>query len=59
MHLTLYNPLGQPVQVLANENLPAGRQRIGWERPASVAAGLYYYRLRIGERFLAQPVVLR
>ncbi len=59
VQLTLYNPLGQPVQVLADENLPAGRQRIGWERPASVAAGLYYYRLQVGGRFVARPVVLR
>ncbi|MCO6479925.1 MAG: T9SS type A sorting domain-containing protein [Phaeodactylibacter sp.] len=59
VQLTLYNPLGQPVQQLADENLPADRQRIGWERPASVAAGLYYYRLQFGGRFVARPVVLR
>lgn len=59
VQLTLYNPLGQPIQVLANEQLPAGRQRINWQRPASAAAGWYYYRLQIGERFVAQPVVLR
>ncbi|MCO6477722.1 MAG: T9SS type A sorting domain-containing protein [Phaeodactylibacter sp.] len=59
VNITLYNPLGQPVQELTDENLPAGRQRINWQRPASLPAGLYYYRLQIGERFVARPVVLR
>ncbi|MCB9288985.1 MAG: T9SS type A sorting domain-containing protein [Lewinellaceae bacterium] len=58
VNITLYNPLGQPVQELTDENLPAGRQRIKWQRPASLPAGLYYYRLQIGERFVARPVVL-
>lgn len=59
VNITLYNPLGQPVQVLAGENLPAGHQQINWQRPASAPAGLYYYRLQVGGRFVARPVVLR
>ncbi|MCB0587793.1 MAG: T9SS type A sorting domain-containing protein [Phaeodactylibacter sp.] len=59
VNLTLYNPLGQPLQVLANENMPAGQQRINWERLPSVSAGLYYYHLQVGQQLVSGTVVLR
>ncbi|MCO6477496.1 MAG: T9SS type A sorting domain-containing protein [Phaeodactylibacter sp.] len=58
VQLTLYNSLGQPLQVLADENLPAGEQRMNWERHPSVSAGLYYYCLQVGERMVSGTVVL-
>lgn len=58
VELTLFNGLGQPVGVLTSATLPAGPQRIVWQRPRSVPAGMYYYRLRVGARQVVRSVVL-
>ena len=56
--LTLYTPIGQPLPVLSNEMLPAGRQQFRWRRPVGMPAGLYYYQLRIDQQRIGGTVVL-
>ena len=39
--------------------LDKGLHRIEWEAAARpLPAGMYYYRLRVGDRFVSRPVVL-
>jgi len=60
VQLTIFNPLGQAIETVWNAPLPNGEHRLIWKtKPGLLPSGLYYYRLRIGNRFVARPVVLK
>jgi hypothetical protein len=60
--LTLYNVLGQIVDVLVDRKLPAGHHAISWEGSDShgrqIASGVYYYRLTTKEFSETRKLVL-
>ena len=59
--LTIYNVLGQPLRRVWTGPLPAGEHRLTWDgrdaqgRP--VAAGVYVYRLQVGEQMHTRKMV--
>ena len=54
VELAIYNVLGQPVRQVWNGPLAAGEHRLGWDgrdgQGEAVAAGVYLYRLQMGEQ---------
>lgn len=59
VQLSVFNQLGQEVQTLADQRMAKGAHRVEWNTTArQLPAGMYYYRLRVGDRFVARPVVL-
>ena len=54
VELAIYNVLGQPVRQVWAGSLAAGEHRLGWdgrnEQGQSVAAGVYLYRLQVGDQ---------
>lgn len=64
VHLTVYNILGQRVKTLIDEERPVGRYTATWdsrdEGGRHVASGLYFYRLRVGDRHgVGKGLILR
>jgi polyhydroxybutyrate depolymerase len=58
VQLSLLNTLGQPVARIADQELPRGKHRLEWQAEGNaLPAGLYFYRLRIGDRLVSRPVV--
>ena len=59
--LTIYNVLGQPVRQVWNGPLAAGEHRLTWDgrdgQGQSVAAGVYLYRLQVGEQTRLRKMV--
>jgi len=56
--LQLISPLGQTVANLFEGRLPAGDQRITLDATsASIPSGLYFYRLRVGDRLTSGQIV--
>ena len=55
VELTVYNVVGQPVRTLVAEHQSAGRYVVEWDATNdsghSLAAGMYFYRLQVGEEF--------
>jgi hypothetical protein len=51
--LKVYNILGQVVNTLVDETLPAGNHSVSWngknERGTDVASGVYFYRIKAGD----------
>ncbi len=47
--LKIFNILGEEVETLVSEKLPAGKYSYDWSRPAGIASGLYLYRLSAKE----------
>jgi len=45
VELTVYNTLGQKVQILVNEEMPPGRYKVNFNG-SSLASGIYYYILK-------------
>jgi|GEM_PF-224400 len=59
VQLSIFNQLGQEVQTIADQRMAKGAHRVEWNTAArQLPAGMYYYRLRVGDRFVSQPVVL-
>jgi hypothetical protein len=50
--LTVYNVLGEEVEVLLERALPAGRHHVVWDA-SGMASGVYFYRLLAGEKFIS------
>jgi hypothetical protein len=54
VRLAVYNLLAQEVAVLLDETRPKGRHRVAWDgndaRGQPVPAGVYWYRLEVGDR---------
>jgi len=60
VRITMYNQLGQPVKVLADDRLGVGQHQIKWAPGGQLLpSGVYYYRLQIAGRFVSGRVVLR
>ena len=61
VELAIYNVLGQPVRQVWNGALTAGEHRMGWdgrdEQGQAVAAGVYLYRLQMGEQTRVRKMV--
>ena len=61
VELAIYNVLGQPVRQVWNGALAAGEHRLGWdgrdELGQPVAAGVYLYRLQVGEQTRIRKMV--
>ena len=61
VELAVYNMLGQPVRQVWNGPLAAGEHRLGWdgrnEQGQAVAAGVYLYRLQVGEQTRLRKMV--
>ena len=59
--LTIYNTLGQPVRHVWNGPLAAGEHRLTWDgqdaQGQSVAAGVYVYRLQMGDQTRTRKMV--
>ena len=61
VELAVYNVLGQPVRQVWTGPLAAGEHRLGWdgrdEQGQAVAAGVYLYRLQVGEQTRLRKMV--
>ena len=59
--LTIYNVLGQPVRQVWAGPLAAGEHRLAWDgrdgQGQSVAAGVYLYRLQVGDQTRTRKMV--
>ncbi len=59
--VTIYNVLGQPLRQVWNGPLAAGEHRLAWDgrdaQGQSVAAGVYLYRLQVGEQTRIRKMV--
>ena len=59
--VAIYNVLGQPVRQVWNGSLAAGEHRLGWDgrdgQGQAVAAGVYLYRLQVGEQTRVRKMV--
>ena len=59
--VTIYNVLGQPIRQVWNGPLAAGEHRLAWDgrdaQGQSVAAGVYLYRLQVGEQTRIRKMV--
>ena len=59
--LTIYNVLGQPVRQVWNGPLAAGEHRLAWDgrdgQGQPVAAGVYLYRLQVGDQTRIRKMV--
>ena len=59
--VSIYNVLGQPVRQVWTGPLTAGEHRLGWdgrdEQGQAVAAGVYLYRLQVGEQTRLRKMV--
>ena len=55
VELTVYNVVGQVVRTLVAEHQSAGRYTVEWDATDdsghSLSAGLYFYRLQVGDGF--------
>jgi 5'-nucleotidase / UDP-sugar diphosphatase len=60
--ITIYNTLGQQVQTLVNETMPAGLHVVEWNGTDAggrqVASGVYFYRISAGDYTATKKMVL-
>lgn len=60
--LKIYNSAGQLVRVLLERALGAGAYRVSWDGTGAsgrrVASGVYFYKLRAGDRVQSRPMLL-
>lgn len=63
VQMTVFNVLGQVVQILVDEVQPAGARRFVWTGIDShggvLGTGVYFVRLVVGERFFVQKILLQ
>lgn len=57
VRLEVFNSLGQPVALLANQIFTAGRHQLRWDA-ANLPTGLYIYRLEAGGQYLVRRMTL-
>ena len=55
--MKVFNPLGENVAVLANEELPAGDYTINFN-PTDLPSGVYLYSLTAGESIETKKMIL-
>ncbi len=62
VQLTVFSQLGQHVQTLINGRMMAGPHSVDWDgrdaKGFSVASGIYFYRLKVGNRFMTRKMTL-
>lgn len=60
--LIIYNSLGQQVKTLVSAKQPAGSYKVSWngkdDNGHQVASGIYYYRLKSGDKQFTQKMIL-
>jgi hypothetical protein len=60
--LKVYNVTGRLVNILVDEEKPAGHYRVDWravdENDIPVASGVYYIKLQIGKRYITKRILL-
>ncbi len=57
VNITVYDAVGQAVEVLVNNNVPAGTYKITWDA-SRFASGVYFYRMDAGEFVKTQKMIL-
>ncbi|MFQ5870355.1 MAG: T9SS type A sorting domain-containing protein, partial [Candidatus Zixiibacteriota bacterium] len=57
VELAVYNLVGEKVEVLADELMPAGEHTVTWDA-GSAASGVYYYKLSTAEGTVAKRALL-
>lgn len=57
VQLTVYDALGREMEKLVDERQAAGRHEREW-RPSGLAGGLYFYRLRMGQKVTVKTLNL-
>ena len=55
--LTIYNVLGQEVNILLNQTMNAGSHAIKWNA-ANISSGIYFYRLETPEKQITKKLVV-
>ena len=55
--LTIYSLLGQGIQTLLNQEMPAGKHQVEWNAKG-LATGIYYYRLEAGNNIETRKMVV-
>jgi M6 family metalloprotease-like protein len=55
--LEIYNVLGEKVETLLNEDLPAGYRKVEWDA-GSLPSGIYFYRLTAGDGTQTKKMLL-
>jgi hypothetical protein len=56
--LTVYNALGQSIEVLINEKQPSGHQTINWHTKEVMTSGIYYIKLENGRHRTIRKCIL-
>jgi hypothetical protein len=63
VRLTIFDVQGRRVRALLDEEMPAGEHELAWdgadERGRAVAAGVYFYRMEVPEKFVETRRLLR
>ena len=57
VHLAVFDALGREVSVLVDERKAAGKHRVSFVA-SDLPSGLYFYRIRFGDREDVRPMVL-
>ncbi|MCP4579970.1 MAG: T9SS type A sorting domain-containing protein [candidate division Zixibacteria bacterium] len=57
VYLSVYNMMGQEVEVLTNANLRAGSHNINWDA-SNYSSGIYFYKLTAGDKVLTEDMAL-
>ena len=57
VNITIYDAVGQAVEVLVNDFVPAGAYKIHWNA-SSFASGVYFYRMEAGQFVQTQKMIL-
>jgi hypothetical protein len=56
VNLTVFNHLGQEVEILVNELQSKGRQQVKWDA-GTMPAGIYYCRLQAGNQLISKKII--
>ncbi len=60
--LTIYNPLGEKIRTLVQENLKPGNYSVVWDGKTSsgrlMSSGIYFYQLRVGNFLETKKMIL-
>ncbi len=57
VNITIYDAVGQAVEVLVNDYVPAGAYKINWDA-SRFASGVYFYRMEAGQFVQTQKMIL-
>jgi len=57
VNLSVYNLMGQKVEILMDNNLQAGQHRITWDA-STYSSGIYFYKLSAGDKTFTNRMTL-